>query len=59
MISKELFLSPESKYSIVPFWFWNDDSNIEHLKWQMHQMKEQHIDEVVISPRVGLAVSYL
>lgn len=55
----ELFKNPPKEYSLVPLWFWNDDLDIENLKWQMREMIRQGIYETVISSRLGIEIPYL
>ena len=31
MLDKSLFFKPQSRYSMVPFWFWNDELKDEEL----------------------------
>ncbi len=59
MIHSNDFKNPPKEYSIVPFWFWNDDLNKEHLKWQIDEMFQKNIYEFIIHARKGLEVEYL
>ena len=55
----ENFVNVPKEYSIAPFWFWNDDLQPENLKWQMKEMHEKGVSEVVISSRLGIEIDYL
>lgn len=56
---KKNFINPPNEYTLVSFWFWNDDLNEDHLQWQIDEMKEKGIHEFIIHPRKGLQVEYL
>ena len=51
--------NPPKEYSLVPFWFWNDDLLEDSLIYQIQQMKEKGIDEFIIHSRKGRTVEYL
>lgn len=53
------FVNVPKEYSIAPFWFWNDDLKPENLKWQMKEMHDKGISEIVISSRLGIEIDYL
>ena len=55
----ENFVNVPKEYSIAPFWFWNDDLKTENLKWQMKEMYDKGVYEVVISSRRGIEIDYL
>lgn len=55
----EKFVNVPKEYSIAPFWFWNDDLKPENLKWQMKEMHDKGVYEVVISSRLGIEIDYL
>ena len=55
----EKFVNVPKEYSIAPFWFWNDDLQTENLKWQMKEMYDKGVYEVVISSRRGIEIEYL
>ena len=55
----EKFVNVPKEYSIAPFWFWNDDLKPEKLKWQMDEMYDKGVYEVVISSRLGIEIDYL
>lgn len=56
---QQLFMEPPREYSLAPLWFWNDGLKPEHLKWQLGEMVEKGIYEVVISSRLGIEIPYL
>lgn len=45
---------PSSEYSVLPFWFWNDDLDENELLRQMDDFQRHGVDGFVIHPRVGL-----
>lgn len=53
------FVNVPKEYSTAPFWFWNDDLQPEKLKWQMKEMYDKGVYEVVISSRLGILIDYL
>ena len=53
------FKNPPSNYGLIPFWFWNDDLNKEHLLFQMTEMKNKGINEFIIHSRCYRTVEYL
>lgn len=59
MLNKDDFFKPSSEYSLIPFWFWNGDLKDEELVFQLHQMKDKGVDEVIIHARKGLTIPYL
>lgn len=56
---RDNFMNPPEGYGMVPFWFWNDDLDEEHLLFQMKEMKEKGIEEFIIHARLGIRVVYL
>lgn len=56
---KERFVKGDKDYGLVPFWFWNDDLKLEHLKLQLKEMKDKGISEFIIHAREGLQIEYL
>lgn len=58
-MDEKLFKKPPKEYTIAPFWFWNDELDIEHLKWQMREMVEKGVYETIISSRLGIQIPYL
>ena len=59
MLDKSLFFKPQSHYSMVPFWFWNDELKDEELIRQLKEMKDKGVYEVIIHARKGLTIGYL
>ena len=59
MLDKSLFFKPQSRYSMVPFWFWNDELKDEELIRQLKEMKDKGVYEVIIHARKGLTIGYL
>nr|MCR5606160.1 hypothetical protein [Treponema sp.] len=53
--------NPSSRFSPLPFWFWNDDLSKDEILRQMSAFKEKGIDGFVIHPRLGLpeSIEYL
>lgn len=56
---RDSFLNPPPEYSPVPFWFLNERLDEERLRWQVREMKSQHVFGAVMHPRPGLATPYL
>ncbi len=50
----ELFLNPPREFSLLPFWFWNDDLREAELLRQMDDFRAHGVYGFVIHPRVGL-----
>lgn len=59
MIFEKDFVNPPKDYSITPFWFWNDDLDVEFLLKQLNEMFQKNIYEVIIHAREGMSVDYL
>ncbi len=53
--------NPESEFTPIPFWFWNDELTEEEILRQMKEMKDKGVDGFVIHPRKGLpkSIEYL
>lgn len=49
-----LLLDPPREFSLLPFWFWNDDLSEAELLRQMDDFREHGVWGFVIHPRVGL-----
>jgi hypothetical protein len=45
---------PPAEYSLMPFWFWNDDLKADELLRQMDDFQQHGVDGFVIHPRLGL-----
>jgi hypothetical protein len=48
------WLHPPADFSLVPFWFWNDDLSKPELARQLQDFQDHGVDGFVIHPRVGL-----
>lgn len=51
------FLSPADEFSPAPFWFWNDELDLDKLKKQLYDFYDKGIRSFVIHPRKGLPLS--
>ncbi len=54
MILDSALLDPSREFSLLPFWFWNDDLSENDLLRQMDDMEAHGVYGFVIHPRVGL-----
>ncbi|MBN1936753.1 MAG: hypothetical protein JW934_18980 [Anaerolineae bacterium] len=54
MILDPSFLNPPTEFSLIPFWFWNDDLSEAELLRQIDDMEAHGVYGFVIHPRVGL-----
>jgi len=54
MILDPAFFDPPTEFSLMPFWFWNDDLNEAELLRQIDDMQAHGVYGFVIHPRVGL-----
>lgn len=45
---------PDNEFSVMPFWFWNDDLEADEIIRQMDDFQQHGVDGFVIHPRVGL-----
>ena len=48
------FVDPPKEFSVLPFWFWNDDLDAEEIRRQIADFEEHGVHGFVIHPRVGL-----
>jgi hypothetical protein len=48
------FADPGREYSLMPFWFWNDDLDEDEIARQMADFERHGVYGFVIHPRVGL-----
>lgn len=48
------FRDPPPEFSVIPFWFWNDDLDEAEMLRQMHAFETHGVHGFVIHPRVGL-----
>lgn len=53
----ETFADPPREYSLVPFWFWNDDLSEAELKRQIDDFEAHGVHGFVPHPRIGLPES--
>ena len=47
-------LHPDSEFSPMPFWFWNDMLDENEIKRQIGEMNEKGVNGFVIHPRIGI-----
>lgn len=45
---------PPSEFSVIPFWFWNDDLDEDEIRRQIGDFQDHGVHGFVIHPRVGL-----
>lgn len=50
-------IAPSSEYSLIPFWFWNDDFKKDEIIRQIRDMHSKEVDGFVIHPRIGIPES--
>jgi hypothetical protein len=50
-------LSPPREFSVMPFWFWNDDLKDDEIIRQIADFEAHGVFGFVIHPRIGLPVS--
>lgn len=50
----ETFRSPPREYTLIPFWFWNDDLDEKEIVRQMDDFAAHGVHGVVVHPRLGL-----
>ncbi len=48
------FQDPPREFSVMPFWFWNDDLNDEEIVRQIADFEAHGVYGFVIHPRIGL-----
>ncbi|SHN36163.1 glycosylhydrolase-like jelly roll fold domain-containing protein [Gracilibacillus kekensis] len=48
------FLEPDSEYSPMPFWFWNDLLSKGEIKSQIHDFYQKGVEGFVLHPRIGI-----
>ncbi len=54
MKSFHSFINPDRRYTLIPFWFWNDDLKEEEIKRQIADFEAHGVYGFIIHPRVGL-----
>ena len=52
--SLSTFLDPPTEFSVLPFWFWNDDLDADEIRRQIADFEEHGVYGFIIHPRVGL-----
>lgn len=50
----QTFATPTAEYTLIPFWFWNDDLDAAELRRQIADFQAHGVDGFLIHPRVGL-----
>ena len=48
------FANPPTEFSVLPFWFWNDDLDADELRRQIADFEAHGVYGFIIHPRVGL-----
>src|ERR1700760_4255120 len=54
MSFEEEFQNPPREFSLLPFWFWNDELDADELIRQIDAFERNGVYGFVIHPRVGL-----
>ena len=52
--SLSTFLDPPTEFSVLPFWFWNDDLDADEIRRQIADFEAHGVHGFIIHPRVGL-----
>ncbi len=52
--SLSCFLDPPTEFSVLPFWFWNDDLDADEIRRQIADFEAHGVHGFVLHPRVGL-----
>jgi len=47
-------LDPPREFSVMPFWFWNDELDPDEIVRQIHDFEQHGVYGFIIHPRVGL-----
>ena len=50
----DTFADPPTEFSVLPFWFWNDDLDAEEIRRQIGDFEAHGVHGFIIHPRVGL-----
>lgn len=58
-IFKNMWKTPASAYTPLPFWFWNDKLDRDELIRQLDDFHKKGIDAFIIHPRIGMETEYL
>ena len=48
------FANPPTEFSVLPFWFWNDELDADEIRRQIADFEAHGVHGFVIHPRVGL-----
>ncbi|MBM7573465.1 glycosyl hydrolase [Aquibacillus albus] len=59
MVHLRKFNSPDSKYGIHPFWFWNGEMEEEEIEHQIAEMADKGVTGFFLCARQGMSVPYL
>lgn len=54
MTPEATFSNPPKEFSVLPFWFWNDELNAVEITRQIADMEAHGVYGFVIHPRIGL-----
>ena len=49
-----LLLNPPREYSVMPFWFWNDDLDADEIVRQIRDFEAHGVYGFIVHPRMGL-----
>ena len=50
----ETFANPPTEFSVLPFWFWNDDLDADEIRRQIADFEAHGVHGFIIHPRGGL-----
>ena len=50
----ETFANPPKEFSVLPFWFWNDELDADEIRRQIADFEAHGVHGFIIHPRVGL-----
>ncbi len=48
------FANPPTEFSVLPFWFWNDDLDADEIRRQIADFEAHGVHGFTVHPRVGL-----
>lgn len=51
---EEEFKTPPREFSLIPFWFWNDELSNDEIAKQIESFEERGVYAFTIHPRIGL-----
>ncbi|WP_054861269.1 hypothetical protein [Gracilibacillus sp. JCM 18860] len=52
--SYQQFLKPDTEFSAMPFWFWNDQLDKSKLRSQLIDFQSKGVEGFVLHPRKGI-----